>query len=114
MLIIGNELAQARELLNLYESLITEYENDECLDYGFCQTMFGILCYREGKATEAEHHLLSAETIIADIIGTDNDYMKTVYRYLHSLYAKWRKSELTQKYKEKFLEANKKISKCSP
>ena len=112
-LIIGNELAQARELLNLYESLISEYENDECLDYGFCQTMFGILCYREGKATEAEQHLLSAETIIADVMGTDNDYMKTVYRYLHSLYTRWRKPELAQKYKEKYLEANKNKLKIS-
>ena len=60
--------------------------------------MFGILCNREGKATEAERHLLSAETIIADVMGTDNDYMKTVYRYLHSLYVRWRKPELAQKY----------------
>ena len=114
MLIIGNELAQARELLNLYESLITEYENDECLDYGFCQTIFGILSYREGNAVEAEHHLLSAETIISDVMGTDNDYMKTVYRYLHSLYARWRKLELAQKYKEKYLEANKNKLKIAP
>ena len=114
MLIIGNEFAQARELLNLYESLISEYENQECLDYGFCQTMFGILCYREGKATEAERHLLSAETIIADAMGTDNDYMKTVYRYLHSLYTRWRKLELAQKYKEKYLEANKNKLKIAP
>ena len=114
MLIIGNELAQARELLNLYESLITEYENDECLDYGFCQTIFGILCYREGKATESERHLLSAETIIADVMGTDNDYMKTVYRYLHSLYTRWKKPELAQKYKEKYLEANKNKLKIAP
>ena len=114
MLIIGNELAQARELLNLYESLITEYENDECLDYGFCQTMFGILCYREGKAAESERHLLSAETIIADVIGSDNDYMKTVYRYLYSLYTQCRKPELAQKYKEKYLEANKNKFKIAP
>lgn len=114
MLIIGNELAQARELLNLYESLISEYENEECLDYGFCQTMFGILCYREGKATEAERHLLSAETIITDVMGTDNDYMKTVYRYLHSLYTRWRKPELAQKYKEKYLEANRNRLKTIP
>lgn len=113
MLIIGNELAQARELLMLYESLISEYENEEGLDYGFCQTMFGILCYREGKATEAERHLLSAETIIADVMGTDNDYMKTVYRYLYSLYTRWRKPELAQKYKEKYLEANKNKLKIS-
>lgn len=114
MLIVGKEYTQARELLSLYESLISEYENKECLDYGFCQTMLGILCYREGNATEAERHLLSAETIISDVIGTDNDYMKTVYRYLHSLYTRWRKPELAQKYKEKYLEANKNKLKISP
>ena len=76
--------------------------------------MFGILCYREGKTTEAEHHLLSAETIIPDVRGTDNDYIKTVYRYLHSLYARWRKPELAQKYKEKYLEANKNKLKIAP
>ena len=114
MLIIGNELTQARELLNLYESLISEYESKECLDYGFCQTMFGILCYREGKATEAERHLLSAETIISDVMGTDNDYMKTVYRYLYSLYTRWKKPGLAQKYKEKLLEANKNKLKIAP
>ena len=114
MLIIGNELAQAKELLSLYESLISEYENDECLDYGFCQTMFGILCYREGKAAEAERHLLSAETIIADVMGTDNDYMKTGYRYLYFLYTRWKKPELAQKYKQKLLEANKNKLKIAP
>ena len=76
--------------------------------------MFGILCCREGKATEAECHSLSAETTIADVMGTDNDYMKTVYRYLHSLYARWRKPELAQKYKEKYLEINQHNLKMSP
>lgn len=76
--------------------------------------MFGILCYREGKATNAERHLLFAETIIADVMGTDNDYMKTVYRYLYSLYTRWKKLELAQKYKEKYLETNKNILKISP
>lgn len=114
MLIIGTELAQARELLSLYESLVSEYESEECLDYGFCQTLFGILCYREGKATEAERHFLSAETIIADIMGTDNDYIKTIYRYLHSLYTRWKKPELAQKYKEKYLEINQHNLKISP
>lgn len=114
MLIIGKEYTQARGLLSLYESLISEYENEECLDYGFCQTMFGILCYREGKATEAERHLLSAETIISDVMGTDNDYMKTVYRYLHSLYIRWKKPALAQKYKGKYLESSKNKLKISP
>ena len=114
MLIIGNELAQARELLSLYESLVSEYESEECLDYGFCQTMCGILCYREGKAKESERHFLSAETIIADVMGTDNDYMKTVYQYLYSLYARWKKPELAQKFKEKYLEMNQHNLKISP
>lgn len=114
MLIVGKEYPQARELLTLYESLISEYENEECLDYGFCQTIFGILCYREGKATEAERHLLSAETIISDVMGTDNDYMKTVYRYLHSLYIRWKKPALAQKYKGKYLESSKNKLKISP
>lgn len=114
MLIVGNELAQARELLSLYESLVSEYESTDCLDYGFCQTMFGILCYREGKATEAERRFHSAETIIADVMGTDNDYMKTVYRYLLSLYTRWKKPELAQKYKEKYLEINQHNLRISP
>lgn len=66
------------------------------------------------EATEAERHLLSAETIIADVRGTDNDYMKTVYRYLHSLYTRWKKPELAQKYKEKYLEINQHNLKISP
>ena len=114
ILIISKEYQQARDLLSLYESLISEYENQECLDYGFCQILFGILCYREEKASEAEHHLLFAETIITDVIGTDNVYMRTVYRYLHSLYTRWRKLELAQKYKDKYLEANKNKVKIAP
>ena len=66
------------------------------------------------KATEAERHLISAGAIITDVMGTDNDYMKTVYRYLHSLYTRWKKPELAQKYKEKYLEANKNILNSSP
>lgn len=96
MLIVGKEYPQARELLTLYESLISEYENEECLDYGFCQTMFGILCYREGKATEAERHLLSAETIISDVMGTDNDYTKTIPILTLSLYTMEKTSTCTE------------------
>ena len=101
-------------LLSLYESLISEHESKDCLDYGFCQTLFGILCYREGKSTEAERHLLSAKTVITKVMGTDNDYMKTVYRYLHSPYTRWKKPDLTQKYKEKYLETNKNKLIISP
>ena len=106
MLIIGKEYKQARELLSLYESLIAEYEDEEGLDYGFCQTMLGALCYYEGNTTEAERRLLTAEAIISDVMGTDNDYMKTVYRYLHALYTRHGKPKLAREYKEKYLEVN--------
>jgi len=114
VLIISNELSQARELLSLYESLILEYEDTECLDYGLCQAMFGILCIQEKKPVEAERHFLFAEGIITNVMGTDNDYLKTVYRYLHTLYTRWRKPELAQKYKEKLLEINSHNLKISP
>ena len=114
VLIISNELSQARELLSLYESLILEYEDTECLDYGFCQTMFGILSIQEKKPIEAERHFLSAESIITNVMGTDNDYINTVYRYLHALYTRWRKPELAQKYKEKLLEIDFHKLKISP
>ena len=68
--------------------------------------MFGILSIQEKKPIEAERHFLSAESIITNVMGTDNDYIKTAYRYLHALYTRWRKSELAQKYKEKLLEIN--------
>lgn len=106
MLLLGKEWEQARQILSLYESLVLEYENAECLDYGVCQTMYGILALGEKKPADAERHLLQAEQIISSIMGIDNDYTKTVYRHLYSLYARWNKPELAQKYKEKLLQKN--------
>lgn len=106
MLLLGKEWEQARQILSLYESLVLEYESAECLDYGVCQTMYGILSLGEKKPVDAERHLLQAEQIISPIMGIDNDYTKTVYRHLYSLYARWNKPELAQKYKEKLLQKN--------
>ena len=39
------------------------------------------------------YRLLAAESIIGNAVGTDNDYMKTTYRYLNNLYARWKKPE---------------------
>ena len=103
MLLLGKEWEQARQILSLYESLVLEYESAECLDYGICQTMYGILALGERKAVEAEKHLLQAEQIVFSVMGTDNDYMKTVYRHLYILYARWNKPELAEKYKKKLL-----------
>lgn len=97
MLLLGKEWGQARQILSLYESLVLEYESAECFDYGMCQTMYGILALGERKPVEAENHLLQAEQIIGTVIGKDNDYMKTIYRYLYNLYTRWNKPELAEK-----------------
>ena len=106
MLLLGKEWEQARQIMSLYESLVLEYEGAECLDYGVCQTMYGILSIEEKKPADAERYLLHAEQIISPIMGNDNDYTKTVYRHLYSLYTRWNKPELAQKYKEKLLQKN--------
>lgn len=106
MLLLGKEWEQARQILSLYESLVLEYESAECLDYGVCQTMYGILALGEKNPADAERYLLQAEQIISPIMGIDNDYTKTVYHHLYSLYARWNKPELAQKYKEKPLQKN--------
>ena len=36
-------------------------------------------------------------------MGTDNEYMKTTYRYLNNLYARWKKPEKAIEYRDKFL-----------
>lgn len=47
--------------------------------------MYGAIALSEGNAKEAELHLLSEENIIVEVMGTDNDYSKTVYLYLNNL-----------------------------
>ena len=49
--------------------------------------MYGVIALSEGNAKEAELHLLSAENIISEVMGIDNDYDKTVYLYLNNLYS---------------------------
>ena len=55
------------------------------------------------KPEAAEVNLLAAESIIGNAVGTDNDYMKTTYRYLNNLYARWKKPEKAIEYRAKFL-----------
>ena len=57
MLIIGNELAQTRELLPLYESLISEYENRESRNLRCPQpreSMRGLLFYSYSAKEKSE------------------------------------------------------------
>lgn len=61
--------------------------------------MNGVLALSEGIPAKAENYLFSAESIITDIMGTDNEYTKSVYKYLYNLYARRHKPELAEKYR---------------
>lgn len=99
----------AIQVLSAYENLVLEHEGTHTLDNGVCQMMYGAIALSKGNAKESELHLLSAKNIIAKVIGTDNDYAKTVYLYLNNLYARWQKPEQALAYKNKYIE----YSRCS-
>lgn len=137
MLILADNLELARLVLNQYDTLVTDNEGNNTLDYGCCRLAAGIIALREGKPIEAEKNLLTAESIICVAMDTNdsdlaspntavssydnyisrNDYLKSVYGYLNNLYTRWHKPEKALEYKEKLLnfrnEQNKNITqKC--
>lgn len=103
MLILAKDYDMAAQILALYENTVLEHEDSQTFDYGISQFMNGVLALSEGIPTKAETYLLSAETIITDVMGTDNEYAKSVYKYLYNLYAKWHKTELADSYRNKLL-----------
>ena len=107
MLILSQNTDIAKQVLFTYENLVLENEGTQTLDNGVCQMMYGVTALSEGNAKEAELHLLSAENIISEVMGTDNDYAKTVYLYLNNLYSRWQKPEQALAYKNKYLECSK-------
>ena len=106
MLILSKNTDIAKQVLASYENLVLEHEGTQTLDNGVCQMMYGAIALSEGNAKEAELHLLSAENIISEVMGTDNDYAKTVYLYLNNLYSRWQKQEQALAYKNKYLECS--------
>ena len=106
MLLLSKENDMALQVLSTYEALVLEYEGSHSFDYGVCELMHGVIALSAGNATEAEKRLLSAESIIGDVMGCDNDYMKSVYQYLYYLYTRWNKSELAFKYKKKYSDSH--------
>ena len=106
MLILSKNTDMAKQVLSTYENLVLEHEGMQTLDNGVCQMMYGAIALSEGNAKEAELHLLSAENIISEVMGTDNDYVKTVYLYLNNLYSRWQKPEQALTYKNKYLECS--------
>ena len=101
--ILAKDVDNAKIVLEQYESLVLEHLSDTSLDYGICKLSQGIIDMMEGKPEPAEMNLLGAENIIGNAVGSDNDYMKTTYRYLNNLYARWKKPEKAIAYRDKFL-----------
>ena len=111
MLLLAKDVDNAKIVLEQYETLVLEHLSDTSLDYGICKLSQGIIDMIEGKPEPAEINLLGAESIIGTAVGTDNDYMKTTYRYLNNLYARWKKPEKAIEYRDKFLGVNRGISR---
>ncbi len=103
MLIFAKDYNLANQALSLYESLVLEHESDNSFDYAICQMGKGIIALSQYDPEKAELCLLEAEQKITDIMGTDSDYSKTCYRYLHNLYSRWHNKEKALEYKEKLL-----------
>lgn len=99
MLILAKDYDMAAQVLTLYENTLLEHEGSQTFDYGICQFMNGVLALSERIPDKAENYLLSAESIITGVMGTDNEYTKSVYKYLYNLYARWNKPELAEKYR---------------
>ena len=103
ILLLAKDVDNAKIVFEQYESLVLEHLSDTSLDYGICKLSKGIIDMMEGMPESAEVNLLAAESIIGNAVGTDNDYMKTTYRYLNNLYARWKKPEKAIEYRDKFL-----------
>jgi hypothetical protein len=85
---------------------VLEHEDNNSFDYAICQLEKGILALSQNDPVHAELFLLEAEQRIVSIMGTDNDYSKTCYRYLHNLYSRWHKQDKALEYREKLLVPN--------
>ena len=111
MLLLAKDVDNAKIVLEQYETWVLEHLSDTSLDYGICKLSQGIIDMMERKPEAAEINLLGAESIIGNAVGTDNDYMRTTYRYLNNLYARWKKPEKAIEYRDKFLGVNRGISR---
>ena len=106
MLLLAKDVDNAKIVLEQYETLVLEHLSDTSPDYGICKLSRGIIDMMKGKPEPAEINLLGAESIIGNAMGTDNDYMKTTYRYLNNLYARWKKPEKAIEYRDKYFNTN--------
>jgi len=103
MLIFSKEYEQAEQLLHLYENIVLEVEGQDSFDYAVCQLGKGLLAFFQNEPVHAEIYLLDAERRLTDNMGENSAYVKTAYRYLHSLYSRWNKKGKALKYQKKLL-----------
>lgn len=103
MLILAKDYELAYQALSLYESIVLENEGDNSFDYAICKMGKGIIALAQNDPQKAELYLLEAEQKITAIMGTDSDYSKTCYRYLHNLYSRWHEKEKALEYRSKLL-----------
>ena len=101
MMILSREFEKAEQILSMYENLVVEHVGCDTLDYGVCKLTAGIINLVQGQSQPAETNLLAAEAILTNIVGNDNDYVKNTHQYLRTLYLRWRKPELAEKYTKK-------------
>lgn len=106
MLLLAKDVDNAKIVLEQYETLMLEHLSNTSLDYGICKLSHGIINMMEGKPEPVEINLLGAEIIIENAVGMNNEYMKTTYRYLNNMYARWKKPEKAIEYRDKYFNTN--------
>lgn len=75
---------------------------------------FELLKKHEHLGLMESHDTMQQIGNLVNMLIVGKEYMKTVYRYLHSLYIRCKKPALAQKYKGKYLESSKNKLKISP
>lgn len=111
MLLLSMENELALQVLSTYEALVIEYEGQTPLITVYvnsCMVSFRFLQEMQQKQKPASS---LQNPSLGDTLGYDNDYMKSVYRYLHNLYARWQKPEQALEYKKKYLVVCNRLSK---
>lgn len=100
LLIDKKEFDHATSVLSRYETIVTEAEGTSTVDYGMIQFCHGLIHLGQLKPALAEDALLKAKVIFENLLGTENAYTKSCYRYLHNLYSRWKGHEkLAGEYK---------------
>lgn len=102
--IYAKDYTNAREILDFYENIITEYLGKETFDYARCQLMHGVIDLQTRKYKESEKHLDTAEEMIARIMGNDSKYLREVYAIKSKLHRQLGKIDLAAEYANKYRE----------